>query len=198
MLETLIRFDTGIFLLINGLHHPVADHIFMIVTQLGSAWVTAPLLCGIFALSVPRKRLIRFVILGFAGLVMTGAVNTGVKFSVRRLRPAAYFKRLERVRQESERDQVHIVGPKLRFRSFPSGHTATAFAAATLIAICLGGWFRVSYVVALLVGYSRIYLGAHFPLDVVFGGILGSLIMGSLLLTYAAVPVSRIREKGKT
>lgn len=58
--------------------------------------------------------------------------------------------------------------------SFPSGHTATSFAAATAI-FChdrkLGG---VAYVVAALIGFSRLYLSVHFLTDVIGGAILGS------------------------
>jgi membrane-associated phospholipid phosphatase len=59
--------------------------------------------------------------------------------------------------------------------SFPSGHTTTAFAIATIMALhARNQWVAMLYLVlAISVGYSRIYLGQHFPQDVLAGSIIG-------------------------
>jgi undecaprenyl-diphosphatase len=60
--------------------------------------------------------------------------------------------------------------------SFPSGHTATAFACATVIA---WAWPKAAvpvFVLAALVGWSRVYVGVHYPLDVLGGALLGTLV----------------------
>jgi membrane-associated phospholipid phosphatase len=59
--------------------------------------------------------------------------------------------------------------------SFPSGHTTTAFAIATIMALhARKQWMAILYLVlAICVGYSRIYLGQHFPQDVLAGSIIG-------------------------
>ena len=88
-----------------------------------------------------------------------------VKLLVRRRRP---FIRLT---------QARIVGRRAIGRSFPSGHTSQAFFMATLLA----GYFHAGvwavcllYALALGVGITRMYVGAHYPRDVLAGAILGS------------------------
>ena len=76
------------------------------------------------------------------------------------------------------------VGKELSFGSFPSGHANTAFSAATLLSLEFGGWFWLCYIPAFLVGYSRIYMGVHFPLDVAAGAAIGIVIMWLTLAAY--------------
>ncbi|HDZ11068.1 MAG TPA: phosphatase PAP2 family protein, partial [Bacteroidetes bacterium] len=57
--------------------------------------------------------------------------------------------------------------------SFPSGHTAAAFLMAQLLGYQLPFLVLPLYILAGLIGYSRIYLRVHYPLDVFFGAVLG-------------------------
>ena len=68
-------------------------------------------------------------------------------------------------------DAVHVVGPLLRSGSFPSGHAAAAIAAG--LSIAFYGSFKptglLAIFVAFFIGISRIFVGAHFPKDVLAG-----------------------------
>ena len=68
--------------------------------------------------------------------------------------------------------------------SFPSGHTATAFAGATVLARLLPRGAPAFYLLALAVAYSRLYVGVHFPLDLVGGAVVG--VATALLLLATA------------
>jgi undecaprenyl-diphosphatase len=68
--------------------------------------------------------------------------------------------------------------------SFPSGHTATAFAGATLLSAFAPRAAPAFYVLAAAIAYSRLYVGVHFPLDVVGGIVIG--VVTALLLLAAA------------
>jgi len=77
-------------------------------------------------------------------------------------------------------EMLHLLVPRSSGYSFPSSHAANHFALATFAAITLHGrlkWFwPIPVIWALAVGYAQIYVGVHFPLDVVGGGMLGVLI----------------------
>jgi undecaprenyl-diphosphatase len=68
--------------------------------------------------------------------------------------------------------------------SFPSGHTATAFAGATMLSYFVPRAAPALYLLAAAIGYSRLYLGVHYPLDVLGGAVIG---VATALLLLAAV-----------
>lgn len=77
------------------------------------------------------------------------------------------------------------------YASFPSGHATTAFAAAVVLALWYPRGAGVFVGSAVLVGLSRVMLGAHFPSDVLAGALLGS---GVALVVHAYVPAARRTE----
>ena len=60
--------------------------------------------------------------------------------------------------------------------SFPSNHAVNSFTFATIVTLAYKNLTFLLYVSALLIGYSRIYLGVHYPTDVLSGALLGILI----------------------
>jgi undecaprenyl-diphosphatase len=66
--------------------------------------------------------------------------------------------------------------------SFPSGHTTIAFAAATVLTYYRPRWSPAFFLLAIAIGYSRIYEGVHYPLDVLGGAVLGLLCGGAVIV----------------
>lgn len=98
-------------------------------------------------------------------------LTTGLKYTINRKRPYDQYPNDIVKRTDT--------GPY----SFPSGHTSSAFAAATALTLSTKKWYVAvpSYAYACAVGYSRMRLGVHFPSDVLGGMIVG---IGSSLLVF--------------
>jgi undecaprenyl-diphosphatase len=60
--------------------------------------------------------------------------------------------------------------------SFPSGHAATSFAAATILSFAFPRFAPLLFVLAAAVGWSRVYVGVHYPLDILGGAVLGVVV----------------------
>jgi undecaprenyl-diphosphatase len=76
---------------------------------------------------------------------------------------------------------VHQLGQATSTPSFPSGHSATSFACATVLAAAAPRLRVPLYALAALIAFSRLYNGDHFPIDVAAGAILGILVAKALL-----------------
>jgi len=71
------------------------------------------------------------------------------------------------------RPHVHALVPRPHSHSFPSGHATTSFACATVLALLIPRLALPLFVLAAAIAWSRVYVGVHFPLDVLAGAGLG-------------------------
>lgn len=155
------RWDRATFLAINRLpSQPLLDWLIWSLTHLGSTWAGIGLLTCAALLPHPR-----FGVVTALALLTMGIITGVTKALTQRQRP---FVQLQGVR---------VVGLRPADLSYPSGHAAMAFNAATLLTLGLGlGWPEraLAYLLAAGVGYSRVHLGVHYPLDVVSGAAFGT------------------------
>jgi len=198
-------FDIELFWRINAANSPFLDTFFSIVTNLGSGWMAIPIIAAIVLLKTPRPALMHTVIFIALAMSLSGIANSRIKSLVARPRPQTYFAHVRAKALESGADLgsqpgpqsliPHVVGPQWKFRSFPSGHANTSFAAATVLYLLLGGWWALGYAAAALVAYSRVYMGVHFPLDTVAGGLLGISVTTLVFYAYSAWMYDFARER---
>ena len=159
------RVDTAIFLDINQLPHPRWLNALMrgltIIMKRGDALVAG--LCVASLSDPPRGARALGEVLPSLWLA-TFIIETPVKKFFRRRRPF-----IDVVR-------ATVIGRRPGSFSFPSGHSAAAFAGATLLRRHYPRWTAAFYGLAVMVGFSRVYLGAHYPADVVIGGLGGTVL----------------------
>ena len=161
------RLDARVFMLFNMQGYPKwLDRFMWLTTQLGNM-LTALVVALLFFIFNYRPLAILIII----GTFTLWLVVEIIKAIVDRDRPFLTL------------DQTRVVGSREKGDSFPSGHTTQIFFLTTLLAYyfqCGLGTSIALYAVAALVGFTRIYVGAHYPRDVIAGIVLGS-IWGTLI-----------------
>lgn len=154
--------DHVVFFAINGLQgNPAIDAFFLSATLLGELWVALPLTVLALVL-VFGDRAPRLVLPGFVLIPPLALFDWGLKALFNRARPPVALY-----------DAAKVLGPRLEHFSFPSGHSLTMFAILGFFTVLDRRLAWIWLPCALIVDFSRVYLGVHFPADVLAGSVLG-------------------------
>jgi undecaprenyl-diphosphatase len=161
------KLDHAIFKLINsGLASTILDPIMLTFTALGTGAAQMAISLALITLgwhkNAPKLRQA-----GYAGIVAcaTTCIVIAICKSIwNRPRPILTL------------FDVRVVGDPLFTKSFPSGHTLTAWAVAVACSTFAPKLRFVLFPLAVFVGISRVYVGDHFPLDVIFGALIGAIV----------------------
>lgn len=162
-MEWLLEMDGQLLLwLKEAFAHPVLDRLMIFISALGDSgfcWIAL----GILFLLLGVKRKVwrqRGALLLLSLAVDALLCNVLLKPLVGRTRPYELL-------------GYELLIPPMNDPSFPSGHTAASFAAATALFAMNRRWGIAAYVFAAVMGFSRLYLGVHFPTDVLAGAAVG-------------------------
>lgn len=190
MLEFLNNIDTSLFLAINGFYNSFFDGLMVFVSGKLS-WL--PLYILLLYLIIRQYKWRSFLILGFIGLLILASDQLSVhafKNVFQRLRPCH--------NEEIQHLVRNISGCGGQY-GFVSSHATNSFALLVFISFLLGRIYRWLFPVLLcwgiLVAYSRVYLGVHYPADVFFGAILGAAIGWIIFLIFKFVGRLIYRER---
>jgi membrane-associated phospholipid phosphatase len=170
----LLSFDKPtLFLWINGHHHPITDFLFAHFTHVGDGlfFLVTALVFTVVSRRWVFHFLAAFALSSLLSLLCKEWLFHGIP------RPKHFFETLGVPIRLIDGVTVHS------FNSFPSGHTLSAFAVFYLLSL----YFNkpvisiIALCLAMLAGFSRVYIAQHFVMDVMVGSIIG---VGSVVCTY--------------
>lgn len=168
-MEWILNIDGNILLFIQeNIRLPILTPLIIAITTLGNGGIIW-IICSL-ALLVPKKTR-KVGLMSILALLVSLLINNMIlKNLVARTRPYDMVEGL-----------VPLIG-KPRDYSFPSGHTGSSFASAWVLYRKLPGKFGIpALVLAGLIGISRLYVGVHYPTDVLFG-VVGGIVSGCIAM----------------
>ena len=164
--------DNNIVVAINNCHSPFMDNAILVITDF---WFFVGVVCCIIAYSIWKDKFPKTILFCALLIVAVGCTDylcaSIIRPAVQQLRPTNPDNPVSAM--------LHIVRGYIGGKyGFPSCHAANSFAIAVFTTL----WFRRKWLAVLLIGwallecYTRLYLGVHYPSDIVFGMAIGSLI----------------------
>ena len=169
MLEGLLNWDKKALIFLNGLGTENYDGFWSLVTNIGT-WT--PLFILFFLLIMSQYRRKEGLIISFSVILLLLVTHLITDLS------KDFFERL-RPNNDLELNGIIRVLRQPESFSFFSGHASTSFAVTTLVVLFLRkkqSWFFLLFLWPLLFSLSRIYVGVHFPLDLLAGALVGTLL----------------------
>lgn len=168
MFEKLLSFDTELFIYLNSLGSPAFDTLWLLITKQAN-WAPFFIFLGyLIYKQIGIKKL--GIVLVFIALLLL-VCNESVEFF------KVTFERLRPCNNPEIMNIIRIVHHSKTF-SFFSGHAANSLATMTFLFLILKKYYRYSFLIflyPLIFAYSRIYLGVHYPSDIITGYFFGLL-----------------------
>lgn len=183
MIEIITKWDEAAFIWLNSFHSEAVDPIVLELTKT-ITWIPLYLLVlyQIYRLDPKNTAWI------LGGVMLTILLADQVSSGL--MKP--YFERLRPCHDPRLEGMLHLYGRCGGLYGFVSSHAANTFGLATFLTLKLGKKqkaFAWLFLYALLVSYTRIYLGVHYPLDLFFGAIVG--VLAAFFSWFCVVVIKR-------
>lgn len=188
LVSGLVNQNIDLFYFINStLDNPFLDVLMTFITNFGSLFAGFLFCLILFIFGGVKAK--KVAILGIIALFLTNFAVAILKLGIAEPRPFVTLSHVDL-----------LVNPTDRY-SFPSSHAASSFAISTIIGLkyyfnIKGKKFRLIYplmIFALLISFSRIYVGVHYPFDVLIGAVIG-IIFAGIVLKFENEIINRIKN----
>lgn len=185
MIDQLLKYDTNLFLFLNNLGTEPWDNLWLIITDRLTFIPLYAVLLFLLYKKFGTKSLLVFVVVVALMITFTDQITNVFKRGFERPRPCGEADLI---------NQMRFIAVRCGKYGFFSGHSSNSMAAAVFAGLMLKPYYKNLIFVMLfwsaVVAYSRIYVGVHYPLDIVCGLTFGAL-SGFLFYKMATLAIKR-------
>lgn len=173
MIDFLYNLDLSVFYFINhSISHPFFDKFFVLITTQESWYISFAILL-FFLLTKFGVRGRYFFFLLIVGIFLSDQISSHlIKEWVNRIRPCHSL------------EDVRLLVSCGSGKSFPSSHSVNNFALAVFLSYFFNKYRIYFYILASIVALSRVYVGVHYPSDILGGAVIGFIIANLILIIY--------------
>ena len=184
MIDTIVEIDKQIMVFFNKtISNPIFDFIMPIITNQNFLVFSGLILIGYLAYYGEKRGRITIVVLLIAASFSDALCFQVIKPWVGRIRPSHEFY-----------DYINLLVSKGGKYSFPSNHAANSFVFATVLSYFYEKNKTFLYILASAIAFSRVYVGVHYPLDIVSGAIIGYIISWIILSMWVIIKMRELKR----
>ena len=166
MFEYIRNLDREITIFLNNLSHQNLDGIMILVSN-KYVWIPLYLFLIYWLWKFDKKNFKINLIVSISTVLISDFITSSM------MKP--YFERLRPCNDSSLEELINVVAGCGKKFSFASSHASTTFSLASMFFLISKKKIKIMFLWSIIIGYSRIYLGVHFFLDIIFGFLVGYL-----------------------
>ena len=184
MTDRIVEIDKQIMVFFNKtISNPIFDFIMPIITNQNFLVFSGLILIGYLAYFDGRRGRITIAILLIAAGTTDAMCFQIIKPWAGRIRPSHEFY-----------EYINLLVSKGGKYSFPSNHAANSFVFATVLSYFYDRNRTFLYIIASTIAFSRVYVGVHYPLDIIFGAIIGYVISWIILSMWVIIKMRELKR----
>ena len=184
MIDKIIELDKALMIFLNkNISNSLFDVIMPIITSKDFLSVIGLILIFYLMLFCGKRGIIAILVLIFAAGASDAICAQIIKPWIGRLRPSHEFIEF-----------INLLVPKGGKWSFPSNHAANSFAFATVLSYFFDHKKSVLFTTASIIAFSRVYVGVHYPLDIIFGAIIGYILSWIVLSIWVIIKMRELKR----
>ena len=189
MLDILLKIDNIIFQLINiNLNYPLFDSFFIFFHDFHKnlMFIIPLLTLWFFSIFKDKKRRLALIIFIPLAIIITDQIGSYIKDYKLRDRPymAIESNKINLLVKVSQNEDGSYKQTQSSQKSFPSNHSANIWALSLIVGYLYANVKTYFIILAILISISRVYIGVHYPLDIIFGAIIGISVSSLLIKIY--------------
>ena len=187
MIDKIVKIDKQIMVFLNKtISNPIFDFIMPIITNQKFLVFSGLILIGYLAYFGGKRGRITILVLLIAAGFSDAICFQIIKPWVGRIRPSHEFY-----------EYINLLVSKGGKYSFPSNHAANSFVFATVLSYFYDKNRISLYILASTIAFSRVYVGVHYPLDIIFGSIIGYIISWIILSLWVIIKMRELKRGRK-